>query len=178
MKVYDEHKRKGPSDIKVALIIVSTTRFQELRECRESTDKTIPLVKETLQQHHKISLLRTAIVSDDPLQITNILHEYIENNKLHAIIFSGGTGLSPKDITYETITPLFEKTIDGFGELFRFLSYKDIGTSAMLSRATAGKIKDKIIFLLPGSPKAVQLALHQLIIPELKHILYIINKKE
>ena len=76
------------------------------------------------------------------------------------------------------IKPLLEKIIDGFGELFRYLSYKDIGPSSMLSRALAGKIKDKAIFLLPGSPNAVGLALNKLILPEIRHIIYMINKKE
>jgi molybdenum cofactor biosynthesis protein B len=71
-----------------------------------------------------------------------------------------------------------EKEISGFGELFRFLSYKEIGASSMLSRATGGKIKDKAVFLLPGSPKAVELAFRELLIPELRHIVYMINKKE
>ena len=100
----------------------------------------------------------------------------------YSIIFSGGTGLSPKDITYETIEPHLEKKFDGFGELFRHLSYNEIGTSAMLSRATAGilqhKKHKKVIFLLPGSPNAVSLALQHIIIPELGHILYLINKEE
>ncbi|MHA1337342.1 MAG: MogA/MoaB family molybdenum cofactor biosynthesis protein [Promethearchaeota archaeon] len=81
-------------------------------------------------------------------------------------------------ISIETIEPLFDKKIDGFGELFRYLSYKDIGASAMLSRASAGIISKKPVFLLPGSPKAVELALKKLIIPELRHIVYIINKEE
>jgi len=178
MKVHEEHKKKGPDKINFALIIVSTSRFNELQEKESTSDKTIPLVKHLLDQHPGISLMFSEIVSDDNNQINNMLKKLLDDNIIHAIIFSGGTGLSPKDITYETIEPLLEKKLDGFGELFRYLSYKEIGASSMLSRALAGKIKDKVIFLLPGSPNAVKLALDNLILPEIKHIIYIINKKE
>jgi len=178
MKVHEEHKKKGPKIVNIALVIVSTSRFNELQENKSTSDKTIPLVKQLLDQHPGISLISSEIVSDDNNQIENMLKKLLDDPSLHAILFSGGTGLSPKDITYETIEPLLEKKIDGFGELFRSLSYKEIGASAMLSRATSGKIKDKAIFLLPGSPKAVELALKELILPELGHIIYIINKIE
>jgi len=178
MKVHELHKKKGPDIINIALIIVSTSRFNELQENESTSDKTIPLVKQLLDQHPGISLMSSEIVSDDNSQIKDMLKKLLDDNTIHAIIFSGGTGLSRKDITYETIEPLLEKKIDGFGELFRYLSYKEIGASSMLSRALAGKIKDKVIFLLPGSPNAVKLALNNLILPEIKHIIYIINKKE
>jgi molybdenum cofactor biosynthesis protein B len=106
----------------------------------------------------------------------------MKEEAIDAILFSGGTGLSPKDITYETIEPRLEKKISGFGEIFRNISYNEIGSSAMLSRAVAGILtsrkKNKAVFLLPGSPKAVKLALEALILPEIGHILYIINKEE
>ena len=111
-----------------------------------------------------------------------VLVELMKDDKIDSIIFSGGMGLSKKEITYETLEPRLEKKINGFGELFRYLTYNEIGTSAMLSRATAGilrsKKKSKAIFLLPGSPDAVRLALQNIIIPELGHILSIINKEE
>ena len=178
VKVHEQHKQKGPKEIRIGLVIVSTSRFQEMQEQKPSTDETIPLVKDILENSSELFLSRTSIVSDDAEQIQHILSVFIEDDTIQAIIFSGGTGLSMKDITYETIEPLLEKQITGFGEIFRYLSFKEIGSSAMLSRATAGKIKDKVVFLLPGSPKAVELALKELIIPELRHILYIVNKKE
>ena len=178
MKVHEEHKSKGLKELKVALVVVSTTRFEELQEGKESTDKTIPLATSILNEYESISLSSSSIVSDDSTQIKEFLNKLIKIEDLHAILFSGGTGLSPKDITYETIEPMLEKKINGFGELFRALSYQEIGSSAMLSRAIAGKIENKMIFLLPGSPNAVELALKKLIIPELGHLTYIINKKE
>ena len=158
--------------------MVSTTRFNELQKGEETSDKTIPLIKRLLIEYPHISLKATEIVPDDVSSIKNVLNKLLDNATIHAIIFSGGTGLTIKDVTYETIQPLIEKEITGFGELFRFLSYQDIGASAMLSRASGGRIKNKAVFILPGSPKAVELAFRKLLIPELRHIVYMINKKE
>jgi molybdenum cofactor biosynthesis protein B len=96
---------------------------------------------------------------------------------LDALVFTGGTGFSPRDVTAEAISPLFERTIDGFGELFRMLSFAEIGAAAMLSRATAGLIGAVPVFLLPGSPAAVRLGLDRLILPELRHLLGQLSKK-
>jgi len=178
MKVHEQHKKKGPDNVSLALVIVSTSKFNELQEKKISSDKTIPLVQQILDQNPEVFLASSEIVSDNQVQIVEMLERLLNVSSLHAIVFSGGTGLTPKDVTYEAIKPLLEKTIDGFGELFRYLSYKDIGPSSMFSRALAGKIKNKAIFLLPGSPNAVKLALNELILPEIKHMIYMINKKE
>lgn len=178
MKVHEEHKSKAKKRINIALIVVSTSRFNEIKNNNTSSDKTIPLVKQILSEKPAITLIFSEIVADSTNQIKNILNKLMEDPSIDCIIFSGGTGLSPKDITFEIVEPLLEKKITGFGELFRHLSYEEIGSSAMLSRAIAGKLKNKVIFLLPGSPNAVKLALNKLIIPELGHVLYLINKKE
>jgi molybdenum cofactor biosynthesis protein B len=178
MKVHEQHKKKGPKIVNIAIVIVSTTRYNEIQKGIESTDKTIPLMKQVLNEYSDISLSATEIVSDNAEQIKKALDKLLSEISIHAIIFSGGTGLTAKDITYETIQPLLEKEISGFGELFRNLSYKEIGAAAMLSRATGGKLKNKAVFLLPGSPKAVELALKELLIPELRHIVYMITKEE
>ena len=178
MKVHEEHKKQAPKCLSIAIIIVSTSRFNELKENKQSSDKTIPLIKEILENYENISLAYSEIIADSEIQIKKVLTKFLEENPIDALIFSGGTGLTKKDITYETIKPLLEKELSGFGELFRYLSYEEIGSSAMLSRAIAGVIKNKAIFLLPGSPNAVKLALNKLILPELGHIIYLINKKE
>ncbi|MFX1276580.1 MAG: molybdenum cofactor biosynthesis protein B [Promethearchaeota archaeon] len=178
MKVHEQHKNNGPEIVNIALVIVSTSRYNEKKSGEIKTDKTIPLINQILEEYPKYSLVMTDVVADSEVQIKNIFNKLIEASTNHAIIFSGGTGLTPKDITYETIEPMLEKKMDGFGELFRYLSFKEIGPASMLSRATAGKIKDKAVFLLPGSPNAVKLALKELILPELGHIIYSINKKE
>ena len=178
MKVHEEHKKKGPAVVNIALVIVSTSRFNEIQEKEISSDKTIPLVQQILNQEPGVFLTSSEIVSDNEIQIVEMLKRFLNDSSLHVIVFSGGTGLTPKDVTYEAIKPLLEKTIDGFGELFRYISYKEIGVSSMFSRTIAGKIKDKAIFLLPGSPNAVKLAFKKLILPEIKHLIYMITKKE
>ena len=178
MKVQEQHKKKGPDVVNIALVIVSTSRFNELQKNEINTDKTIPLVKQLIDQDPGVLLTASEIVSDNEDQIVDMLSRLLKESSLHVLVFSGGTGLTPKDVTYEAIKPLLEKTIDGFGELFRYLSYKEIGASSMFSRALAGKIKDKAIFCLPGSPNAVKLAFNKLILPEIKHMIYMINKKE
>ncbi|MBY8981640.1 MAG: molybdenum cofactor biosynthesis protein MoaB [Candidatus Lokiarchaeota archaeon] len=176
--VHEQHKEKGPKMVRLALVVVSTSRFEEKQLGKESSDKTIPLVKDILEKHNDISLIQSKIIPDSNKYIKVILNKFLQESSINSIIFSGGTGLSKKDITYETIKPIFEKEISGFGEIFRYLSYQEIGAAAILSRATAGKIGDKMIFLLPGSPNAIKLALTEIIIPEIRHMIYIINKKE
>jgi molybdenum cofactor biosynthesis protein B len=180
--VPEEHKLKAPKKANIALIVVSTSRFDEVRTGKRSTDKTIPRVKRLLEDNQSISLSYTKIIPDSEEHINNVLSDVMKDNSIDSIIFSGGTGLSPKDITYETIEPRLEKKFSGFGEIFRNLSFNEIGSSAMLSRATAGilmiKKRKKAVFLLPGSPNAVRLALKELILPELGHILSLINKEE
>jgi len=182
MKVHEEHKQKAPNEINFALIVVSTSRYKEIKSGEPSSDKTIPMVEKVLKKEANISLVFKKIISDSEEHINITLTKLMKDDVVDSIIFSGGSGLSPKDITYETIEPRLEKVFSGFGEIFRTLSYNEIGSSAMLSRAVAGilkiKNKNKAVFLLPGSPNAVRLALNALIIPEIGHIIYMINKKE
>ncbi len=182
MKVHEEHKSKAPKEINIALVVVSTSRYRELKFNKETSDKTIPLVKKVLNKGPSITLLSAEIIPDSEEYLNNILTRLMKDEAVNAIIFSGGTGLTLKDITFETIEPRLEKVFSGFGEIFRNLSYNEIGSAAMLSRAVAGilrnKKKSKVVFLLPGSPKAVKLALNALILPEIGHILYMINKEE
>ncbi|MFO7794583.1 MAG: MogA/MoaB family molybdenum cofactor biosynthesis protein [Promethearchaeati archaeon] len=180
MKVHEKHKHQADEkkQLNIALIIVSTSRYDEIKDQKNTSDKTIPLVQELLYKEEKISLKFTKIIPDSVEHINSALNEFLEKKNIDSIIFSGGTGLSLRDITYETIQPKFEKIIPGFGELFRYLSFKEIGSAAMLSRAIGGKIREKAVFLLPGSPNAVKIALHDLILPELAHMCYLINKEE
>lgn len=180
MKVHEEHKHEAHKkmELHIAFVVVSTSRFKELDAHKESSDKSIPLVQKILDKSPNIHLTHSKIIPDSIDLLELALDEYMTIETIDAIIFSGGTGLSPKDITFETIQPQLEKEIPGFGELFRYLSFKEIGSAAMLSRAISGKLGNKVIFLLPGSPNAVKLALEELIIPELPHMIYIINKEE
>ncbi|MFX0135929.1 MAG: molybdenum cofactor biosynthesis protein B [Candidatus Hodarchaeota archaeon] len=173
-KTHLKHKHGTPKILNYSVLIISDSRYSELKEGKESTDKTIPLIKKILEQK-KQNFISSQIVPDENVNIKEVLLQLIKG-KNDIIITSGGTGISKRDITIETIKPLFEKTLEGFGELFRYLSYKEIGSSAMLSRASAGIINNKIIFCLPGSPNAVKLALENLIIPESGHIMKMIEK--
>ena len=122
MKVHEQHKNKGPDVVNIALVIVSTSRFNELQEKKSISDKTIPLVRQILDKNPGVFLTSSEIVSDNEDQIVDMLRRLLKESSLHAIVFSGGTGLTPKDVTYEAIKPLLDKKIDGFGELFRYLS--------------------------------------------------------
>jgi molybdenum cofactor biosynthesis protein B len=117
-----------------------------------------------------------AIVKDEAAQVGAIVRERLADPATQVIITTGGTGISARDTTYEVLTGLFEKRLDGFGELFRMLSYSDIGSAAMMSRATGGTVGRKAIFVLPGSPAAVRLAMEKLIVPELGHIIQQLSK--
>jgi molybdenum cofactor biosynthesis protein B len=110
------------------------------------------------------------IVPDEPVAIRAALDQAIEESDARAIIFTGGTGIAPRDVTPDTLEPQLDRVIPGFGELFRMLSYEDIGSAALLSRAVAGIKEGKVVFVIPGSRGAVRLAMEKLIVPELAHL--------
>jgi molybdenum cofactor biosynthesis protein B len=110
------------------------------------------------------------IVKDEPGQITALLEELVAGRLAECVILTGGTGISRRDRTYETVAALLERRLDGFGELFRVLSYQEIGSAAMLSRAVGGLMGNLVVFALPGSPAAVRLGLEKLVLPELPHV--------
>ena len=106
----------------------------------------------------------------EPAQIESLLREALAGREVEAVIVNGGTGISPRDGTYEVIVRLLDKRLDGFGEIFRYLSYQDIGSAAVMSRAVAGSAQGKVLISLPGSRGAVGLAMEKLILPELRHM--------
>ena len=147
--------------IKAAVITVSTSRD-------ESTDKSGAKIK-SLFDEADIPVIHYLVIPDDIKTIRDELRNALEIT--NCIIFSGGTGLTHDDCTIEAILPLFDKVMNGFGELFRYLSYKEIGTSSLLSRAVGGIIDGKAVFCIPGSVGAATLATEGIIIPEISHIL-------
>ncbi len=156
----EEHKARAPRHLSVAVITASSTRTEE-------TDDAGRYAQGALRDAgHEIAFY--AVVKDDPWEIREALDAALPQASV--VIVSGGTGLSPTDVTVETIAPLFQKELDGFGEIFRSLSFQDIGTSAIMSRATAGVIEGKLVVCLPGSPKAVRLAMEEILLAELGHI--------
>jgi molybdenum cofactor biosynthesis protein B len=158
----EEHKAKGKKSINCFIVTVSDTRD-------ESTDQSGQLIKSMLAgEHHQLTGYR--IVKDEPAQIEALLRQALTDTAVEAIIVNGGTGISPRDGTYEVIAGLLDKRLDGFGEIFRYLSYQDIGSAALMSRAVAGSAQGKVLISLPGSKGAVSLAMEKLILPELRHM--------
>ena len=130
-----------------------------------SGDNIIKMIREA---GHNVKIKK--IIADDKNMIIKALKEIIYLPNIHAAIFSGGTGITPTDITIETIKPFLEKILPGFGEIFRQISFKEIGSVAILSRAIAGLVKDKVVYCIPGSPNAVRISVERLILPETAHI--------
>ncbi len=135
----------------------------------KDTDTSGKLICHLLkEQGHSIN--QSHLIKDEPTEITRILEATAHLPVNQVIIINGGTGISRRDSTFEAVDRFLQKRLDGFGELFRYLSYKDIGSSAMLSRATAGIYEHMVIFSIPGSQGAVRLAMEQLILPEIGHV--------
>jgi len=159
----EEHRQYSPRRLGFALITVSDSRTPE-------TDTSGRTMRERVEAAgHTVA--STRIVPDDIPQVREAVLAALGAEGVDVVAVSGGTGFSPRDVTIEAATPLFERPIEGFGELFRMLSFTDVGPAAMLSRAAAGLASGRAIFLLPGSPKAVALALDRLILPEAGHLL-------
>jgi molybdenum cofactor biosynthesis protein B len=157
-----EHKEKGQKSVRCFVITVSDTRD-------ESTDTSGQTIKSLLSgEGHSATGYR--IVKDEPAQIDALLKEALGSENVDAVIVNGGTGIAPRDGTFEVVSRFLEKKLDGFGEIFRYLSYLDIGSAAIMSRAAAGTARGKILISLPGSKGAVSLAMEKLILPELRHM--------
>ena len=157
-----EHKALAPVGLRVFVLTVSDTRT-------DATDGSGQAVVELLlAAGHQVA--GKAIEPDDPVRVAELVRQQAAIADVDAIITTGGTGLSSRDSTFEAVDALLDKRLPGFGELFRMLSYHDIGAAAMLSRACAGTIGGVIVISLPGSEKAVRLAMTELVIPELGHL--------
>jgi molybdopterin adenylyltransferase len=157
-----EHKDRAPRSLSVAVITVSDTRTPD-------TDESGRLIGDLCRAAgHSVALW--SVVKDDPDRVRSVVASALERDDVNAVLVDGGTGLSARDRTFEAIAGMLDKRIDGFGELFRALSYAEIGPAAMLSRAVAGLVRRKPVFSMPGSPQAVRLAMEKLILPELGHV--------
>ena len=162
------HKEQAKPSVLCGVVTVSDTRTEE-------TDKSGALIREQLTANgHEARAYH--IVKDDPKEIRRLLDSMLAREDLEALIVNGGTGIANRDVTFDVIASMLDKTLPGFGEFFRHFSYEDIGSAAMLSRATAGVIHNKAVFSIPGSSGAVRLALERLILPELPHLVYELNK--
>ncbi|GKV69041.1 molybdenum cofactor biosynthesis protein B [Sporosarcina sp. NCCP-2716] len=159
------HKERtdDPRRLSVCVLTVSDTRTEE-------DDNSGRLIRETMEEAGH-TIYSRQICPDDKNAILKAVESWVGKKTVDVIVITGGTGISYRDVTIETIRPFFTKELNGFGELFRYISYaEDVGSKALLSRAAAGAVGEKVLFALPGSVKAVRLALDRLVMPELMHI--------
>ena len=157
-----EHKAQAPASVACYVLTVSDSRTPD-------TDTSGQAIRALLEEAgHRV--IGHAILKDEPAQVTAHVRAQLIDAGTQVIIITGGTGITSRDGTFEAIDVLLEKRLDGFGELFRMLSFQEIGPAAMMSRATAGTVARKAIFVLPGSPHAARLAMSRLILPELGHV--------
>jgi len=165
----NQHKKKarekGP--VRIAIVTVSDTRTPE-------TDTNALYLRPAIEAAgHIVAGYR--LIKDEPDQVAAVLEELAASDA-QAILWNGGTGVSKRDTTYDVLSRMLDKTLPGFGEIFRMLSYQEIGPAAMLSRATAGTYQGKIVFSTPGSPNAVKLAWIKLIEPEIEHLAWEVTR--
>jgi molybdenum cofactor biosynthesis protein B len=165
-----QHKAKATKNLNFGIYICSTSRYKQIEQGeKEVSDVGGETIMELLKNAGQ-NVLFKKIIADDETMIQDEAMYVLGLSALDVAIFSGGTGITPTDITIETVTPFFEKTLPGFGEFFRRISYDKVGSAAVLSRAVAGVAKGKAIFCIPGSPDAVKTAVEMLILPEVPHI--------
>ncbi|WLR52684.1 molybdenum cofactor biosynthesis protein B [Bacillus tianshenii] len=164
-----QFKGNKSTPISIGILTVSDTRNKE-------TDKSGQAVRKLLEEAgHSVAAYE--LVADELGIIQHEAQRMLDDNSVQALLITGGTGIAKRDVTIEAITPLFDKEIPGFGEIFRMLSFtEDIGTKALLTRASAGVKNNKVVFVLPGSTGAVTLAMNRLILPELHHITHELQK--
>jgi molybdopterin adenylyltransferase len=159
----EQHRQYAPAVLGFAVITVSDSRRPE----DDTSGRTIREM--AAASGHRVE--DSTLVPDDVAAIRAALRRMLARPGVDVVVTTGGTGLSPRDLTLEAAGPLLDRPVEGFGELFRMLSYNQVGAAAMLSRAAAGLIGERAVFLLPGSPKAVALAMEKLILPEAGHLL-------
>ena len=162
-----EHKAKAAAQgaISIAVVTVSDTRTPE-------DDVNVAYLREQIEAAGHV-LAGYRLIKDEPDQVSAVLDEFAQS-EAQIVLFNGGTGISRRDTTFDALSDKLEKTLSGFGEIFRLLSYEEIGAAAMLSRATGGVYKDTVVFSTPGSPAAVRLAWEKLIQPELQHLAWLV----
>jgi molybdopterin adenylyltransferase len=164
------HRAYAPESVGCAVVTVSDSRTQ--------ADDTSGALIQTLLEAAGHRAVTRGIVPDDADAIREAVLRGLARHGVDAVIVTGGTGASPRDVTPEAVEPLYEKPLAGFGEIFRMLSFQEIGAAALLSRASAGTSGEKVVFVLPGSSGAVRLALEKLVLPELGHLVGQLRRKD
>ena len=165
-----QHREAAPESVRVAVLTISDTRTPE-------TDTGGDVVEETMRgAGHEV--VAREIVRDEATSIETQLVDLLARSDVDAVVTTGGTGISGRDTTYEVVERMIEKRLDGFGEIFRMLSYEEIGAAAVLSRAVAGAVGTKLVASLPGSRNAVGLGMEKLLVPEIAHIVFELRKHQ
>jgi len=159
---HEEHKAQGPASARCAVITVSDTRTLET-----DTGGQAVIARLTAAGH---AVVAREIIPDEPERMRLLLLSLRDRDDLDAILMTGGTGITSRDQTFETVSSLLDKPLPGYGEVFRMLSYQEIGPAAILSRAVGGLMGRKVLLTMPGSPAAVRLAMEKIIVPELPHL--------
>ncbi|MEM2875097.1 MAG: molybdenum cofactor biosynthesis protein B [Candidatus Hadarchaeales archaeon] len=163
---FEEHRKGAPSRLHIGILVISDTRSRAAKEGKD-VDLSGKIVEKKASESGHTTVRR--IVPDDSRKIKAGLRALISDRKVDAVITTGGTGIARRDVTIETVTPMFDKDLPGFGEVLRRIGYEKVGTPALLTRTAAGVIKGKPVFCLPGAPNAVEIACG-IIMPELGHI--------
>ncbi len=164
------HKAKAPKALNFGIFICSTSRHKQIEAGEKGVSDLGGDTAVELLEKAGNKVLFKKIIADDETMIQDAAMYALGLENLDVAIFSGGTGITPTDITIETVSPFFEKTLPGFGEFFRRISFERVGSAAVLSRAVAGVAKGRVLFCIPGSPDAVRTAVEILILPEASHI--------
>jgi molybdopterin adenylyltransferase len=162
------HRDSAPDTVRVAVLTISDTRTPETDTGGDTIDE--------LMRGAGHEVVERSIVGDDATRIRTDLLDLLARSDVDAVITTGGTGISARDTTYEVVDRMLEKRLDGFGEIFRMLSYEEVGAAAVLSRAVAGAVGDKLVACLPGSRNAVRLAVEKLLVPEIAHVVFELRK--
>ena len=165
-----KHRESAPETVRVAILTISDTRTPE-------TDTGGDIAEELLEDAGQ-EVVERRIVRDEVAGIRNNLVDLLARSDVDAVLTTGGTGISARDTTYEVVERMVEKRLDGFGEIFRMLSYEEIGAAAIMSRALAGSVGSKFVASMPGSRNAVRLAVEKLLVPELSHVVFELRKHQ
>jgi molybdenum cofactor biosynthesis protein B len=169
-KVSRLHKSKSPTSAGVFVLTCSTSKYKQLERKERPDDESGDIIEQlSTKAGNKIAGRR--LIADSRAMIRDAIRTALANRSVDVVVITGGTGLSRTDVTFETVSAMLDRVIPGFGEIFRRISYDEIGSAAMMSRAFAGTIRGKAIFCLPGSPNGVKTAMEKLILPELGHII-------
>jgi molybdopterin adenylyltransferase len=175
LKAHDSHRGSAPQSLGFYVVTVSSSRFAKKSEGKKFTDESGDLA-ELIIEKSKHAVVGRELVDDDKEMIVDALNDGLKREGVDVVVFTGGTGVSPRDVTVDAVRPLLEKEIEGFGELMRAVSYAKIGTPAMLSRATAGLKAKKLVICLPGSPDAVETGL-DLFMQDIPHVVFVARKR-